>query len=521
MVLLLLSEAAKEKLGAEGADLENTETGESWEELARSQAAAANGRELLDFGDQDGLAPGDIIALLDRTDAGAPFDRKVFVMVATDAHVLIFDQCGTPLDEPEAATPAGVQLFRAQHGDNSFETDCSSGDDSFTFYRVPDVSRADDGAAAGEAETADTAPSTSSPSPVASPSPCQGPHGGRESDDEGKSLEELVAEQRQLEQDAASDPPASNAASTTPASKPTLEQVQEFCARIRTGTRLLLPLAAGPGAESIEVPGTVALVKGSPDGRVIIVVHDNLSYQRVVLTEECGRALLNAKALLLPADDKPPTEHTVGILLARDYIRAEGFFWDGGVRESLGANVVVARNYMAAAYDGISRFPADIPWGSVVSVCSREGSYRLLRIIINAEEGAVSTSALLGDESSLVASPTLIPRYFVVPFCKRQQANLMLVEPLDPDGEPPPALVRLESGVLGWLDRSFSLRNLKKGDYDVPPPEAKVPPPPLTSVSLFFFELWTLYFRGIPAVSLSYLMANRMSGGGVVMWIRP
>ena len=33
---------------------------------------------------------------------------------------------------------------------------------------------------------------------MASPSPCQGPHGGRASDDEGKSLEELLAEQQRL-----------------------------------------------------------------------------------------------------------------------------------------------------------------------------------------------------------------------------------------------------------------------------------------------------------------------------------
>ena len=75
------------------------------------------------------LEEGDCLAMEDRNNWDHEWPgRRVFVLLGLE-NVLVFDEQGCPVDEPDFYVPGGVQPLR---GDNSFETDWQEG-----YYRIP------------------------------------------------------------------------------------------------------------------------------------------------------------------------------------------------------------------------------------------------------------------------------------------------------------------------------------------------------------------------------------------------
>ena len=107
-------------------DLDDEDLGCSWEELVVKQHRG-------DFGEitKETLEEGDMIAMLDRNCITEEYTRRVFVHVANDEYVLIFDENGVPIDDPSNLVDKGWLKLR---GDHSFVDEWSGDDDG--YYRI-------------------------------------------------------------------------------------------------------------------------------------------------------------------------------------------------------------------------------------------------------------------------------------------------------------------------------------------------------------------------------------------------
>ena len=108
-------------------DLEDQDIGCSWEELAAKQHRGDLGEVT-----KENLEEGDTYALLDRNCITEQYTNRVFVHVATDEYVLVFDENGMPIDDPSNFVVNGWQKL---HGDHSFLEEWT--DDGDGYYQLP------------------------------------------------------------------------------------------------------------------------------------------------------------------------------------------------------------------------------------------------------------------------------------------------------------------------------------------------------------------------------------------------
>ena len=108
-------------------DIDNEDLGCSWEELVVKQHRG-------DLGEvsKENLEAGDTLAMLDRNCITEEFTRRVFVLIANDENVLVFDEHGEPIDEPGNFVEGGWQKL---HGDHSF-TEEWTGDKDDGYYNL-------------------------------------------------------------------------------------------------------------------------------------------------------------------------------------------------------------------------------------------------------------------------------------------------------------------------------------------------------------------------------------------------
>ena len=134
-------------------DLDDGDLGCSWEKLVAKQHRG-------DFGEitKQNLQEGDTLAMLDRDCITKEFTRRVFVLVASEDYVLIFDESGAVIDDPGNFVEGGWQKL---HGDHSFlEEWTDDGEDG--YYRlVPPPAE----------ETSPVPYGATAPAPTAAPAP--------------------------------------------------------------------------------------------------------------------------------------------------------------------------------------------------------------------------------------------------------------------------------------------------------------------------------------------------------------
>ena len=108
-------------------DLNDEDLGCSWEEQMMKQGDdSVEARK-------ENLEEGDILAMLDRNFITEQFERRVFVLVATEEYVLVFDEKGEPIDEPGSFVEGGWQRL---HGDHSFMEEWIGDDDDGGYYKL-------------------------------------------------------------------------------------------------------------------------------------------------------------------------------------------------------------------------------------------------------------------------------------------------------------------------------------------------------------------------------------------------
>ena len=88
---------------AEQGDLEDEDTRCTWLEAAHTQLAQG-------VSDLSTVEEGDILALWDRDNVVSEEWRRVFVLMCAD-RILLFDEEGHRIDDPDNFTPDGVQSF--------------------------------------------------------------------------------------------------------------------------------------------------------------------------------------------------------------------------------------------------------------------------------------------------------------------------------------------------------------------------------------------------------------------------
>ena len=108
-------------------DLQDEDIGQTWEELAARQQRGDVGKIT-----KETLEDGDTLAMEDRNCFAGEFNRRVFVHVASEEYVLVFDEDGAVIDEPSEFVEGGWQLLRGGHG---FLDDWSSDEDE-GYYRL-------------------------------------------------------------------------------------------------------------------------------------------------------------------------------------------------------------------------------------------------------------------------------------------------------------------------------------------------------------------------------------------------
>ena len=108
-------------------DLNDEDLGCSWEEQMMKQ-----GDDPVEAR-KENLEEGDILAMLDRNCITEQFERRVFVLVATEEYVLVFDEKGEPIDEPGSFVEGGWQRL---HGDHSFMEEWIGDDDDDGYYKL-------------------------------------------------------------------------------------------------------------------------------------------------------------------------------------------------------------------------------------------------------------------------------------------------------------------------------------------------------------------------------------------------
>ena len=108
-------------------DIDDEDIGCSWEEMVFKQHRG-------DFGEitKETLEEGDTIAMLDRNCIAEKFTTRVFVKVATEDYVMVFDENGAVIDDPSNFVKGGWQKLRGDHG---FFEEWTENDDG--YYQLP------------------------------------------------------------------------------------------------------------------------------------------------------------------------------------------------------------------------------------------------------------------------------------------------------------------------------------------------------------------------------------------------
>ena len=237
----------------------------------------------------------------------------------------------------------------------------------------------------------------------------------------------------------------------TPDDEDTAVDTAALAAKLVPGCRV-----GDPGAPGWE-RCTVILRKGSlKQVETIMVVFDDLRklppYREQALDEEFVSGL-RTRYFLEPDNDIAIQKQAAGLFLTRNSKRTEGIFVG---RESVGSSGLVAPlQYVAMepASDGRDNLRYATSFGHTSLVMFNMSEYVLLRFLISTAEelNSVRYYAVIGDEAALHPSPTLMPRYYVVPMVMGREAMLHVTLPPSPAVCRPEVCERFEAGLHEFL----------------------------------------------------------------------
>ena len=432
------------------------------------------------------MEEGDTFALHDRNCIAQEWSatsRKVFVTRHDVKYVMVHDTEGRLIDDPSNFTPGGVQPFFSTGDGNSFTEEWDATDPEGSYYFAPQHD------STGPAATMNTIIDTIADDSVGLDALPMVARPGRGAPTAGEADEEGLAASMSI-----SVTPLSSPAPSTPRSSirserhdggsqlspPALLETTRLEDRMQPRTRVL---AWHPnGLAETDYKATVYMrkqVPGSYDALAVVFDDRELSpqYVKYDLSPEFI-ATLTKTGFLSDTDDCPVSERCVAYMPSRCSKTVEGVFY-GQFYNGLNNSLLAPTEYHAVPSTG-PRYPTSFHQGVEVKVPGRNETYIFLQFLITVTDQA-RHFALLGNPAALVASPTLLHRYFIVGMKTGAAATFEVVNPLvDCD---PAILARLKDGIDAFL-ADIAACQLKNKEFGLPKVSQSTPLPPTVSLQI-------------------------------------
>ena len=434
---------------------------------------------------------GDNWALLDRNcfiQAWVPESRRVFVVRYSENAVRVFDEHGTPIDEPSDFVCKGVQPFAKSDGEHSFVEEWG------VYYADPSA-LPDDETVPSEAvnlqPSADTSAATGSAAPEETGA--QQPEGSSATPP-STLLDDLESNTLPLSPEPQGKAVPSGLPDDEPYSLAVYEESGDeaesvaLVARLQNGTRLKMvhPTKPDAAANGEFERGSIFVRKENS----FIAVFDDCTldppFYKGEITDEFVRECLTSDDFLEESEDVPAAERAVAIFVTRSGVGIEGTFYGAeriGMDEcflspcSFRAIPVAKTTTSRGGSSAPPRYPHSFHTGCEITIEGRGEVYVFLKFLIQIESQQSRFYALVGNPSALLPSPTIQHRYGVVALKnKKGGPTFSVTSPLKLCEQE--TLDRLLEGSVAYA-HDITAAELKRGDHGLPPLPTSYDPPNL------------------------------------------
>ena len=431
------------------------------------------------------MSVGDVYAMYDRNcfaEEWSHKSRRIFVCRWDEVRVLIYDEHGTPIDDPANFTPDGVQTFSSDFGDNAFLEEWKA-DEGGSYYLDPRKADPQSGnippevaelAAAPSYAAAHTHCNDQAEEPV---SPAHVVEGWVD-DKGGKKRVESPSKSPNLTDKGPPTPTPSEAHKDEEGGEGL--RPMELEQKLQPGTRLLVTHPQDKGARVYRKSTLYMRKKGAEgsDAESILLVFDESDlrpqYMKLDLDEQM-RAKLTPEMFIYDADDIPLAERCVGVVVTKSALAAEGFFYGQFYCGQDGALLAPDAFRAVVPATAHARFPSNINPGDFVTLPSRDEQYVLVNFLIAMEATQARCYALLGNPAALLGNPTallpspttLLHRFAIVSLFngKPKEANFQLASPARQCERQELTRLREEGGAFV---KGASAGQLKRGEFGLP-----------------------------------------------------